>query len=311
MHNNVLEVDILRRTIQSVAATSSAHCSKDVQGTQCTCDLLQIAGRDVFLFTDLAQLDSFPRGKFGKAEKKAQSVTCSCRKMHTHLVELWSDRPFCSVAMHGFETSVGCRKSSLSANEYTDIRPGDDTQTIVKSVCMTNIRSISDTQAVLNMQSVDRLVEMLRTSDRIFFFGMGASGLVCMDACQKFMRINKKAWYLTDSHTMRQTASLLTPDDMAIFISYSGTTAEIVSALDIALKTGTKTAAITKYSKGNIAAKTDVALYISSPEVTIRSGAMGSRIAMLNVIDIIFSVMASAEYDRIRQYLDNTHEALQ
>ena len=176
---------------------------------------------------------------------------------------------------------------------------------------MTNIRSISDTQAVLNMQSVDRLVEMLRTSDRIFFFGMGASGLVCMDACQKFMRINKKAWYLTDSHTMRQTASLLTPDDMAIFISYSGTTAEIVSALDIALKTGTKTAAITKYSKGNIAAKTDVALYISSPEVTIRSGAMGSRIAMLNVIDIIFSVMASAEYDRIRQYLDNTHEALQ
>ena len=206
---------------------------------------------------------------------------------------------------------MGSRKSSLSANEYTDIRPGDDTKTIVKSVCMTNIRSISDTQAVLNMQSVDRLVEMLRTSDRIFFFGMGASGLVCMDACQKFMRINKKAWYLTDSHTMRQTASLLTPDDMAIFISYSGTTAEIVSALDIALKTGTKTAAITKYSKGNIAAKTDVALYISSPEVTIRSGAMGSRIAMLNVIDIIFSVMASAEYDRIRQYLDNTHEALQ
>lgn len=206
---------------------------------------------------------------------------------------------------------MGSRKSSLSANEYTDIRPGDDTKTIVKSVCMTNIRSISDTQAVLNMQSVDRLVEMLRTSDRIFFFGMGASGLVCMDACQKFMRINKKAWYMTDSHTMRQTASLLTPDDMAIFISYSGTTAEIVSALDIALKTGTKTAAITKYSKGNIAAKTDVALYISSPEVTIRSGAMGSRIAMLNVIDIIFSVMASAEYDRIRQYLDNTHEALQ
>ena len=38
---------------------------------------------------------------------------------------------------------------------------------------------------------------------------------------------------------------------------------------------------------------------------------MGSRIAMLNVIDIIFSAMASAEYDRIRQYLGNTHEALQ
>ena len=36
---------------------------------------------------------------------------------------------------------------------------------------------------------------------------------------------------------------------------------------------------------------------------------MGSRIAQLNMIDIIFSGVASLEYNKIKKYLDKTHEA--
>ena len=131
-----------------------------------------------------------------------------------------------------------------------------------------------------------------------------------MDASQKFMRINKKTWALTDSHSMQLSSSLLSPKDIAIFLSYSGTTPEIISAFKTAKKTGAKTASISKYAKGNISSMTDIALYISSPEVTIRSGAMSSRIAMLNVIDIIFSCIASDEYNEIKKYLDDTHDAV-
>lgn len=204
---------------------------------------------------------------------------------------------------------TGAKKEN-SGNEYTDIRPGDDISTIISNVSFNNIKSIADTESILNKENMEKLVSMIRSADRIFFFGIGASGLVCMDAYQKFMRINKKAWALTDSHAMRQAAALLTPDDIALFVSYSGTTPDVVTALNIAKTTGAKTASITKYSKNNIGAKTDATIYISTPEVTIRSGAMGSRIAMLNVIDIIFSIIASSEYNSIKQYLDTTHDAV-
>ena len=40
----------------------------------------------------------------------------------------------------------------------------------------------------------------------------------------------------------------------------------------------------------------------------MRSGAMGSRIAQLNMVDIIFSGVASIEYNNIKKYLDRTHK---
>jgi len=135
---------------------------------------------------------------------------------------------------------------------------------------------------------------------------MAASGLVCMDAELKFMRINKLCHAYTDSHAQRIAASLLGREDAAVFVSYSGQTREILEAADIALKTGASIIAITKSGKSDLAEKADIVINISSPEITIRSGAMGSRIAMLNVIDILFTGVASAEYNRVRRYLTRT-----
>ena len=205
---------------------------------------------------------------------------------------------------------IGSKKNSDSKNEYTDIRPGDNISTIIENVCFNNSKAIYDTKSVLNSEDLSKLIKIIEKADRIFFFGIGASGLVCMDASKKYMKKKKKTWALTDSHSMQLSSSLLSPKDIAIFLSYSGTTPEIISAFKTAKKTGAKTASISKYAKGNISSMTDIALYISSPEVTIRSGAMSSRIAMLNVIDIIFSCIASDEYNEIKKYLDDTHDAV-
>ena len=153
-------------------------------------------------------------------------------------------------------------------------------------------------------------VEIIRNADRLFFFGIGASGLVALDGQQKFMRINRKAWAITDAHEIKQTASILNSNDAAVFLSYSGTTKEIVSAFNMAKNIGARTVVMTKLRKKGIAKSADATLCISSPEITIRSGAMGSRIAMLNVIDILFTAVASAEYDIVKKYLDLTHEAV-
>jgi hypothetical protein len=43
-----------------------------------------------------------------------------------------------------------------------------------------------------------------------------------------------------------------------------------------------------------------------SPEISIRSAAMSSRIAQLTVIDILYSIIVSEEYEKIHKYLDVT-----
>lgn len=49
---------------------------------------------------------------------------------------------------------------------------------------------------------------------------------------------------------------------------------------------------------------------VSSSEKAKRSGAMSSRIAMLNIIDILYICIASNDYLNNRQKLENTRKAI-
>lgn len=194
--------------------------------------------------------------------------------------------------------------------EYTDIQPGDDLNLIIKNVSLNNCRSIEDTLMVIDKASIKKAVKLLSTARRINFYGIGASGLVCMDAQQKFMRINKICHAYTDGHSQLTSASMLTSGDVAVIVSNTGSTVEIVDTVKLIKETNASIIAITRYGKSMLSANADIVLFFSTPETTIRSGAMGSRIAMLNIVDILFSGVASMEYKTIKKYLDKTHNVL-
>ncbi|SDN39832.1 transcriptional regulator, RpiR family [Paenibacillus sp. yr247] len=212
-----------------------------------------------------------------------------------------------------FIVSVSASLGSMDEeqkDQYTDIQPGDDLSIIISNISRNNSKSIVDTLSVIDKNEIARAVKVLRESNRIVFFGIGASGLVGIDAEQKFSRINKMCHTYTDGHSQLTAATLLEKGDVAIFISNSGKTVEILDSLEIAKKNGACIIAITKYNKSELADKANIVLSISTPEVTIRSGAMGSRIAMLTVIDILFAGVASAEYKKVKKYLSKTHDII-
>ncbi|MEC0371605.1 MurR/RpiR family transcriptional regulator [Paenibacillus chibensis] len=223
---------------------------------------------------------------------------------------------FCkTMGYSGYRSFIVSISASLGSMEeqkdpYTDIQPGDDLTVIISNTSRNNIKSIEDTMSVIDNHEVDRAVQVLRTCNRIVFFGIGASGLVGIDAEQKFSRINKMCHTYTDGHSQLTAATLLDKGDVAVFISNSGTTTEILEALEITKKSGATIIAITKYNKSELADKANIVLNISTPEVTIRSGAMGSRIAMLTIIDILFAGVASAEYKNVKKYLTKTHNII-
>jgi len=224
---------------------------------------------------------------------------------------------FCkTLGYSGYRSFIVNLSASLGSmdeeqkNDYVDIQPGDDLSVIITNISRNNVKSIEDTMSVIDRDEIRRAVEALRKCQRIVFFGMTASGLVAMDAVQKFSRINKICHAYTDGHSMLTAATLLGRNDLAVFISNSGSTAEILDALDIVKKTGARTIAITRYNKSELANKCDIVLSISTPELSIRSGAMGSRIAMLTIVDILFAGVASAEYSKVKRYLTKTHNVL-
>jgi DNA-binding MurR/RpiR family transcriptional regulator len=143
------------------------------------------------------------------------------------------------------------------------------------------------------------------------FYGLGASALIARDAAQKFLRIGKMCFAFDDHHMQATSAVSLTEQDVVVGISYSGETREIIDVLTLAKETGATVMSLTKCSANSVAELADIKLYTSSLEKSIRSGAMASRIAQLNVIDILFIGVASQDYEQAYDQLERTRNAIQ
>ena len=102
------------------------------------------------------------------------------------------------------------------------------------------------------------------------------------------------------------SAASLKKNDVAVLISYSGETYDIIRMASLVKRTGCKLIAITSYTKNSLSKFADVILYTVSAETMIRSGAISSRIAQLTVIDALYTAVCSNMYDSVKSQLDKT-----
>lgn len=195
-------------------------------------------------------------------------------------------------------------------NQYSDVEPGDDLKTIVQNISNNNKESIDDTLKILSFDKLQKVVDAIIKANRIDFYGVGASYLIAYDAFQKFSRINKIVTAHSDPHMQIASASNLKKGDVAFAISYSGNTKDTYDSIRVAKESRATTVSITKYGQNSISELCDINLFVSAPEITIRSGAMSSRIAQLNVIDILFAAVASIQFDEVKKYLENTRRVI-
>lgn len=216
-----------------------------------------------------------------------------------------------SADYSGYKELLRALSADLALNQYEtitykDVRPGDSIESIIHSVCMSNIKSIENTMTMLNIGDLEKAVDALTAADRIDFYGVGTSGNVALDAQNKFMRINKISMSSSDPHNQILAATSLKKGDVAVLISYSGNTKDILETADIVKQTEATLISITRYSKNPLSERADIRLYSSSSEPLIRSGPMGSRIGQLTVIDILYTAVVSRKYNSVKPYLDKT-----
>lgn len=219
-----------------------------------------------------------------------------------------------TMSMKGFQELklriAGDLSSNIPTGTYEEIRMGASVETIIQAVSNNNKQSIQDTVSVLSAEEVERAAEALSQARKIDVYGMGASAVIAQDITQKLSRINWWCQAYSDFHAQLTSAVTLTERDVAFGISYSGQTNEIIESLTEAKKQGATIITLTKFGSSPVADLGDIRLFTSSVEQSIRSGAMASRIAQLNVVDILFITIASRQQDKVIPVLDKTRLAV-
>jgi DNA-binding MurR/RpiR family transcriptional regulator len=193
---------------------------------------------------------------------------------------------------------------------YDEIEPGDDGATLKRKVFGLSIRALEETLDVLDDAALAQAVDAVVGARRVDFYGVGASGIVALDAQQKFLRIGVEAQAFVDPHLQAVSAALLGKGDVAVGISDSGSTRDTVHALGVARASGATTVAVTRYGPSPIDKVAAIRLHTLSRESGIRGGALASRIAQLAVVDALMMSVALRRYEATLAALRVTRDAV-
>lgn len=196
------------------------------------------------------------------------------------------------------------------SGDTADIEPADGIEEVIAKIVANETLSISDTAAGLDRDELTAAIDAVSGARRIDVFGLGASSVVRLDLEQKLSRIGLVAMGWQDPHSAWTAATVLDDRSVAIGISHSGSTAETVRFLDLAGEAGARTVALTNFPDSPLAAAADVVLLTAAREQRFRSGALGSRIAQLTVVDCLFTGVVQATYDASATAIRRTREAV-
>lgn len=200
-------------------------------------------------------------------------------------------------------------ETSLSSKNF-DINAGDSILQIIQTVTTNNVRAIQDTMQLVDPDIILKTANALFGANKILVCGFGASRLVAQDLEEKLTRINLPCHSFADFTTQRTMSANMGESDVIIAISWSGATKELINTVRAAKEAGVRIISLTRFGNNKLSELSDFSLFASAPENQIRFGAMSSRIAQYNLVDILFSVIVSSHYEEVRPYLEKTHAAL-
>ncbi len=191
---------------------------------------------------------------------------------------------------------------------FADIKDYKDAEDVILSLSKSSVQAIQNTTKILDPKRIDQAAEMMYRAKKISLFGVGASSLVAADFSFKLIRIGFPVSFVDDLHTQRTLAATLTPDDLAIFVSHSGRTKDILHLQELVKENACPDLAVTSMGKNPLAQAADLVLPTSSPEISRRSSAMSSRLAQLFVFDCLFTRLANVHYEDVEPNLERSYD---
>ena len=144
------------------------------------------------------------------------------------------------------------------------------------------------TEEVIDEDKLQRRATLIEDADRVYFFGIGSSGLVARDMKLRFMRLGVVCEALTDQDGFAWTTSILDKNCLVIGFSLSGQTQSIIDSLIDAKNMGAKTVLVTGQPQNVQQDFTEILAVAlqSKPEFILR---ISAQFPMLLMIDLIYA----------------------
>jgi len=220
---------------------------------------------------------------------------------------------FCrSFGVSGYpELKLQLAQSLASGAAYVSraVEADDNPEAYTKKIFGSAIASLDSALQALDPNLISRAVDLLIQARQIHFFGLGASAPVALDAQHKFFRLLLTAAAYSDPHMQAMSAVTLKPSDVAICISQSGRSKDLLITANVVRESGATLITLCP-SQTPLAELATINLAIDVQEDTEIYTPLTSRIAHLVVIDVLAMGVAMARGPGLVNHLKSVKRSL-
>jgi RpiR family carbohydrate utilization transcriptional regulator len=210
----------------------------------------------------------------------------SRRRLNLSITELAKRLAVSEATVSRFCRSLGYRgfqdlKFSLAAdlppaeefqNIPIDIVETDSAVVVGKKLSDTLSNAIIETHRNLDMDQLNAAINEIANAKRVELYGVGGAYAVSIEANHLLLKAGINCVAYSDGYMQTVTASMLGEDCVAVGLSHTGLSMDVVNALKIASESGAVTIGITS-------GRRDIPLY---------GDFMEARVSQLYVIDLLY-----------------------
>lgn len=179
----------------------------------------------------------------------------------------------------------------------------------VNKVLTASKNTIDLTLNSIDYELLKKVSSKIYNADKVVFFGIGTSRLVCDDASNRFCRVGKNAVSVGDLHKASFILSNCTKDSLVLCVSHSGETKDSVDVIKLAKTLNLKTVAVTSFIDSKITEYADHVLLTQTRESPLHKIAITSRVSQFAMIDALFMSYFSAYYEECANNINKVNKA--
>lgn len=216
-------------------------------------------------------------------------------------------------SLQDFKVTLAQEISSLSKSRNiinSNIENNEPVIDTAKKLLATNISTLESTVDIINGSEIHKSAQLIINAKRIYFIGIGYSGIIAQDSNYKFMRIGLNCLSFDSSHTMIMMASIMQKGDLVIAISHSGETEEIIKTVEMAKQNEVDIISITKKKESSLKSTSDIHLEYISEETLLETGSISSKLAQIFLIDLIYTQVVKEKFNEAIDMKIKTTDAI-
>lgn len=263
------------------------------------------------------------KGAFSKSERKVAEVIMANPQtaIHSSIATLAKMADVSEPTVNRFcrrldtkgypDFKLHLAQSLANGTPYVNrhVEEEDGPEEYTKKIFESTMAALDVARQSADINSINRVVDLLTQAKKISFFGLGASASVAHDALNKFFRFNVPVVYFEDILMQRMSCINSSEGDVVVLISHTGRTKSLVEIAQIAKGNDAIVVGITSKTSP-LAAECNLVLSLEVPEDTDMYMPMASRIAQLTLIDILATGFTLRRGTKFRENLKRVKDTL-